>query len=169
MSERKENLEDPIAFFTDLFAKFYIYVAKELQDTFGKEGEDALKRALVSFGHDRGRELREKHEELGIPITVKSLFEYYDLPTDKRFKRKPQKLTENVRQSQTLVCPYYDTWKRIVPEPPELWFLYCDTAHQAIFEAYLEDVVCDLPKLLTKGDSYCQFNVYRKGYEDELE
>lgn len=168
MSEKREELRDPAEVFGDLFAKLYIYMAKELKETFGKEGEEVLKRALINFGHDRGRELLKKHEELGIPITVKSLFEYYDLPGDKRFKRNPMKLTENVRYSQTLVCPYQETWRKIAPDSPELWSLYCDTAHQAIFEAYIQDIICELPLLLTKGDKYCQFEVYRKGHKNEI-
>jgi hypothetical protein len=168
MSEKKSELGEPVEVFGDMFAKLYIYMAREFTETFGKEGVEALKRAIINFGHDRGRTIREKHEEMGFPIDVKSLFEYYDLPGDKRFKRNPIKLTEHVRHSQTLVCPYQELWRKIAPESPELWSLYCDTAHQAIFEAYLEDIICDLPLLLTKNDQYCQFEVYRKGHKDEI-
>jgi hypothetical protein len=168
MSEKKQELGDPVEVFGDLFSKLYIYMAKEMKKTFGKGGEEAVRRALINFGHDRGRAIRRKHEEMGLPITVKSLFEYYDLPGDKRFRRNPMKLTENVRHSQTLFCPYQELWREIAPDNPELWSLYCDTAHQAIFEAYLEDIVCELPLLLTKGNKYCQFEVYRKGHKQEI-
>ncbi len=168
MSEKKEELRDPVEAFGDLFAKIYIYLANEMVETFGQAGEEALKRALIKFGHDRGRELRQKHQGLGLPITVKSLFEYYDLPEDGRFRRNPIKLTENIRHSQTLVCPYQELWRQICPDKPELWPIYCDTAHQAIFEGYLEDMICELPLLLSKGDEYCQFEVYRQGHKDEI-
>jgi hypothetical protein len=168
MSEKKRELREPIEVFGDMYAKLYIYMAKELVEAFGKEGEEALKSALVEFGHDRGQELRRIHEDLGIPISVKSLFEYYDLPGDQRFRRNPIKLSENVRYSQTLVCPYQELWRKIVPDSLDLWPIYCDTVHQAIFESYLEDIVCELPKLLTKGDEYCQFEVYRKGHKVEI-
>ena len=168
MSEKKRELGDPVEVFGDLYAKLYIYMAMECKASFGKEGEEAVRRALVNLGHDRGRELRKKHEENGIPITVKSLFEYYDLPSDNRFRRKPMKLTENVRYSRTLVCPYQEMWRTIAPDSPELWRLYCDTIHQAIFEAYIDDIKCELPLILTKGDPYCQFEVYRKGHKDEI-
>ena len=168
MSEKKEELGDPVEVFGDLFSKLYICMAKEMKDSFGKQGVEAVKRALIKFGHDRGKAIRRKHEEKGLPITVKSLFEYYDLPGDKRFRRNPIKLSENVRVSQTLVCPYQELWRQIAPADSELWSLYCDTAHQAIFEAYLNDILCELPLLLTKGDKYCQFEVYRKGHEGEI-
>ena len=168
MSEKKRELRDPVEVFGDMFAKLYIYMAKEFVDSFGKEGEDAVKRVLVKFGHDRGRELKGLHESLKIPISVKSLFEYYDLPSDSRFRRNPIALTENIRFSQTLVCPYQELWRKIAPDSPKLWPIYCDTVHQAIFEGYLEDIVCELPKLLTKGDAFCQFEVYRKGHKGEI-
>ena len=168
MSEKKKELRNPAEAFGDLYAKLYIYMVKEFKDAFGQDGLEAAKRALIRLGHDRGRELRKKHEELGIPITVQSLFEYYDLPSDPRFKRNSIKLTENVRFSQTLVCPYQVTWRRITPDDPELWSAYCDTIHQAIFEGYIDDVTCDLPLLLTKGDTYCQFEVYRRGHKGEI-
>jgi len=168
MSEKKKELRDPIEVFGDMFSKLYIYMAKEFVEAFGKKGEEALKRALVGFGHDRGRELRRIHQNLGIPISVKSLFEYYDLPGDGRFKRNPMGLTENIRFSQTLICPYQEIWRRVAPDLPDLWPIYCDTVHQAIFEGYLEDIVCELPKLLTKGDPFCQFEVYRKGHKTEI-
>ncbi len=144
-------------------------MAKEMKETFGNEGVEAVKRALVHFGHDRGKTLRKKHEELGIPITVKSLFEHYDLPpSTENFKRNTIKLTENVRYSRTHNCHFQETWREIAPDSPELWRLYCDTIHQAIFEAYINDITCELPFLLTKGDEYCQFEVYRKGHKDEI-
>jgi len=169
VSEKKEELRDPVEAFGDLFAKIYIYLADEMVESFGKEGEEALKRGLRNFGHDRGRELRKKHEALGLPITVKSLFQYYDLPEDGRFRRNLINLTDTIRHSQTLRCPYQELWREKSPDKPDLWPIYCDTAHQAIFEGYLEDIVCELPRLLTKGDEHCLFEVYRKGHKDEIE
>lgn len=169
MSERKKKFWDPKDVFERFYTRLYIYMAKEVKETFGKEGEEAIKRALINFGHERGEELRKKHEELGIPITVKSLFENYDLPLDdEKFERNTIKLTENVRYSRTYNCPWQETWRKIAPDSPELWSLYCDTVHQAVFEAYIDDIICELPLILTKGDQYCQFEVYRKGHKDEI-
>jgi hypothetical protein len=66
------------------------------------------------------------------------------------------------------VCPYQETWRQIAPDDPDLWITYCDTIHQAIFEAYIDDVTCELPLLLTKGDDFCQFEVYREGHKGEV-
>ena len=169
MSEGRKELGNPVETVMDLFAKLYIYMAREMKDTFGQEAEGALKLALINFGHDRGETLRKKHEELGIPITVKSLFTNYDLPADEeRVNRNTIKLTENVRYSRTHNCPWQEAWRRIALDSPELWSLYCDTVHQAVFEGYIDDIICELPLLLTKGDQYCQFEVYRTGHKDEI-
>lgn len=169
MSDKNEPMGNPVEVVMDLFAKLYIYMAKEVYDKFGEEGKDIIEKALINFGHDRGKTIRKKHEKLGFPITVKSLFENYDLPADKeRVRRNSIKLTDYVRYSRTLNCPWQETWREIAPDHPEMWRLYCDTVHQAVFEAYIDDITCELPQLLTKDDAYCQFEVYRKGHKSDI-
>ena len=40
--------------------------------------------------------------------------------------------------------------------------IYCDEFHQAMWGAYRNGTIVELPKLLTKGDPYCHFIVYKK-------
>jgi hypothetical protein len=169
MRGTKRELFDPAELFERLYIRLYIFMAKEMKDTFGEEGVKAVERALVKLGHDRGKILREKHNELGLPITVKSLFSHYDLPANEEFvRRNTIKLTDTVRYSRTHNCHWQETWRKLAPNDPDLWQLYCNTIHQAVFEGYLDNIVCELPLLLTKGDEYCQFEVYLKGHKDEI-
>ena len=72
--------EKDIAEFGDLWALMYCTFAKEMVESFGEEGEKALIRAIQAYGKARGERLRERHQKQGLPITLRSLFEHYDLP-----------------------------------------------------------------------------------------
>jgi hypothetical protein len=56
--------ERDIAEFGDLWSLMYYAFAKEIVDSFGDEGEKALRRAIRNYGKMRGRRLR-KHEKQG--------------------------------------------------------------------------------------------------------
>lgn len=174
MAERKGKKEkkeksfpkDGIQQFGELYSLIYIFMAKEFVDSFGKKGEEALRRAIRNYGHERGRRLRERHEAEGLPITVKTLFEHYDLPPDDRFRRNPIELTDYTRYSETLVCPYAEIWAELGLS--HLGVIYCMEFHQAMWEAYISDITVDLPKTLTKGNEKCRFEVYRKGHKKNI-
>jgi hypothetical protein len=70
--------EEDIAEFGDLWSLMYFVFAKEMVDSFGEEGEEALRRAIRSYGRARGLRLRKRHEEQGLPINLRSLFEHYE-------------------------------------------------------------------------------------------
>jgi hypothetical protein len=165
-TKSKKFPEDGIQQFGELYSLLYICMAKEFEDSFGKEGEEALRRAIRNFGHQRGRRLRERHEAEGLPITVKTLFEHYDLPPDNRFRRNPIELTDYIRYSETLVCPYTEIWSD--HGLSHLGVIYCMEFHQAMWEAYISDIIVELPKTLTKGNEKCRFEVYRKGHKKNI-
>jgi len=165
-TKRKKFPQDGIQQFGELYSLLYVLMAKEFVDSFGKKGEEALRRAIRNFGHERGRRLRKRHEAEGRPITVKTLFEHYDLPGDSRFRRNPIELTDYTRYSETLVCPYSETWAELGLS--HLGVIYCMEFHQAMWEAYIPDIIVDLPKTLTKGNEKCRFEVYRKGYKKNI-
>jgi hypothetical protein len=165
-SNSKKFPEDGIQQFGELYSLLYIFMAKEFIDSFGKEGEEALRKAIRNYAHERGKRLRERHEAQGLPITVKTLFEHYDLPPDSRFRRNPIELTDHTRYSETLVCPYAEIWAELGLS--HLGLIYCMEFHQAMWEAYIPDIIVELPKTLTKGNEKCRFEVYRKGHKRDI-
>ena len=72
--------KNDIAEFGDLWALMYYTFAKEMIDSFGEEGKKALIRAIKAYGQARGQRLQKRHEEMGLPINLRTLFENYDLP-----------------------------------------------------------------------------------------
>lgn len=166
----EDTKDDPVAQGMDIYALLYIHMAKEVIETFGKDGEEAVRRAIRNFGIERGKRLRARHEAEGRPINLKSLFTHYDLggtKVDPRFKRNLLELTENTRYSLTLRCPVQERWREVGPS--DIGVIYCEEFHPAMWDAYLEGTVTLLPKLLSRGDEHCQFEVYRLGHKRDTE
>jgi hypothetical protein len=162
-----EAQTDTVDGLMDIFSLLYIHMAKEVIETFGKDGEEAVRRAIRNFGIDRGKRLRTKHESEGLPINLKTLFTHYDLPKESSAKRKYLELTETTRYSQRFCCSIQERWREV--GPAEYGVIYCDEFHQAMWGAYLEGTVVELPKLLSRGDDYCMFEVYLPGHKKDAE
>ncbi len=81
--------------FGDLWSLMYIIFAREMVDSFGDEGKKALVRAVRNYGKGRGERLRKRHEEMGLPINMRSLFEVYDLQHPALVKREKPSQTRN--------------------------------------------------------------------------
>ncbi len=157
--------DEDLVVMSEMIAKLYFHMAKEMLDSFGEEGEAALRRAIQAFGRDRGATLKKRHQAKQLPINVKSLFDQYDMPgTDSsRFRRTTFKLDENTRQSETYVCHFQEIWEELggVPALRSLGQIYCNEFHPAMWGEYDPDIKVQLPKLLTQGDEHCRFEVHR--------
>ena len=165
-SGKFESAEEELAYAKDewsnLYAMLYYYLAKEFA-SLGEEGEKALRRGIRSYGEARGARLRRRHEEMELPITMETLFKNYVLPGDSVSRRRQVKLTEDERESYTLVCLLEKIWAQEGGEEGDrLGSIYCDEFHQAMWGAYKEGTVVELPELLTKADPHCHFVVYKK-------
>jgi hypothetical protein len=66
--------EYDIAEFGDLWSLMYCVFAREIVDSFGEEGKEALIRAVKAYGQARGERLRKRHQEQSPPINLRSLF-----------------------------------------------------------------------------------------------
>jgi hypothetical protein len=161
----ESNHDEDLVIMSEMVAKLYYHMAKEMLDSFGAEGEAALRRAVQAFGRDRGAALRKRHEEQGIPVNVQSLFNHYDMPgTDSsRFRRTTFKLDENTRQSETYVCHFQEIWKEKGGDEAlrSLGQIYCHEFHPAMWAEYDEGIKMWFNSLLTEGDEQCHFEVHR--------
>ncbi len=156
--------QDPIVQMMQHYGKLYYYLAKEMLDSFGAEGEEALRRAIRNFARDRGAALRQRHQEEGLEINVKNLAQHYDMPGSRTsaFRRTFIQLDENNRVSETYVCQLAQIWEQLGGEAGlRLGAIYCNEFHPAMWGEYNEGIVTTLPKLLTQGDPFCRFEVHR--------
>jgi len=157
--------KDPVNDAVALMAKLYFFMAKEMLDTFGDEGEQGLRRAIRNFGVSRGEALREQHENIGLPIDVESLFNNYDLPYGKDHYqvRNIIQFDQDNRVSETMICHLQEVWHELGgKEGKRIGSIYCDEFHQAMWGAYDQNITVDLPSLLSKDDPCCRFEVHRE-------
>ena len=144
-----------LAEFGDLWALMYITFARELVDSFGDEGREALVRAVRAYGRARGLRLRESHIMQGLPITLRSLFEHYDLPGHPATEKERTEFTDSKLVSYTYVCPYERVWKS--KDANDLGRIYCENFHHAMWQAYRPDIDVQIPEILTVDDPHCRF------------
>lgn len=160
----KDPVNDAIA----ILAKLYYFMGKEMIDRFGQEGETALRQAVRNFGRSRGKTLRARHEAMELPINVESLFTHYDLPASKDHDevRNKIQLDKDNRVSETLICHLQQIWDELGGEEGNrIGAIYCDEFHPYMWAAYQSSIQTELPKLLTKGDPCCRFEVHRREKE----
>ena len=61
-------------------ANMYYYMTKAVIEDFGDEAKDSFKRAMMEFGHARGKKIAEEVLAAGLPLTIENLDAFYDIP-----------------------------------------------------------------------------------------
>ena len=155
------NFDNEVSALENLYGLIFYFMARETVDTFGKEGEEAVKRAMAKYGAYRGGLLRKEHEKKGIEINVKDLFEHYDLPQDPRTNRKRFVLNETEKISEYYSCQFAEMWQMLdgTQEGSPIGALYCEAFHPAMYAGYDPRISLNLPKTFTYGDDCCRFEV----------
>lgn len=146
-----ENLQDS-------WVIMYTFVAKELYDKAGFDGEVALREAVRRYGRDRGATNRERLLKNNIKINMDTLFhEGRDRPGEPRFTSRIIRNTREERISQTLICSFADVWKKY--GAAHLGRIYCEEFHIACYKAFsFEKAKINLARSLTQtGDDRCLF------------
>ncbi len=145
--------------FGDTFSMVYGCISKRLLDTFGFEGERAVRAGTRNYGRYRGLAEQKVHLEHGLKINLLNLFtKFYDLPTDPRFKRELQWINPQERVSHTLNCPMANIWKEY--NLGSIGRIYCEEFHPACYGSYAFDqTYVYLGKTVTQDDDYCEFNL----------
>ena len=149
--------EEDIAEFGGLWSLMYYSFAKEMVDSFGEEGEEALGRAIRSYGRARGLRLKRRHEGQGLPVNLRSLFEHYDMPAHPGTEKTRTVFEDDELVSFTYVCPYEQIWR--ARGSVELGLVYCQEFHHAMWQAYRPDLKVEIPEILAKDDPHCKFVV----------
>jgi hypothetical protein len=157
--------EEDIAEFGDLWSLMYYVFAREMVDSFGEDGKEALGRAIRNYGRARGLRLKRRHEEQGLPINLRSLFEHYDLPAHPDTEKTRTVFEDDELVSFTYVCPYEKIWR--AKSGTDLGLIYCENFHHAMWQAYRPDLKVEMPEILTKDDPHCKFIVTQPKTENK--
>ena len=153
----QQKIEQAMHKMEELYASLYFHMAAEYLRTFGEKGDAALRQAIREYGTDRGKANRAKHEKLGLPIHLKTLFTAGRFPGGAGFRRNLIELTPEQRSSETLECMLCEVWKKI--GGLEEGIRYCEEIHEAMWSAYDPGIETKQPQIMTRGEKICEFDV----------
>lgn len=120
----KSEVRDMVDRMARTLALLYYFMAKEVVDEFGDQGEEVVRRAIHKYGEARGKKIQEKVLAEGLPLTVENLSKFYDLPLSVAWVSEKIKEEENYLEKKVSYCPFAEEWKKLNAE--ELGLIYCD-------------------------------------------
>ena len=166
----KENVEPymkdaPVARMGELYGKLYYYLSKELVDSFGIDGEQALRRAIRNFAIDRGEQMQAQAVEMGLPLDWHTFSRdgIGDMPDTQPGYKKYHPNAKGTKPSDGL-CTYAEVWKQY-PDGWDLGKIYCDEFHHAKWKAFNPKFRVDMVDVITKGSPICTLVSYETGDE----
>lgn len=132
-------------------ALLYYHITKEMIADFGEDAKKTIERAIIEFGHERGRNIAEKVIAAGEELTIENLDKYYDIPIADGWDL--HRTYENGRKHNTTdSCTFADVW--LEKDWAEVGHIYC-LVDTAIREGYSSHVVYKPCKNILKGDDCC--------------
>ena len=161
MTTRLEGIKEECL--QDSWVILYTFIAKELTERRGSDGEQILREAVRRYGCDRGLTNQKRLLDHNIKINLLTLFnEGRDRPGEPRFTSCTIRNTREERISETLICSFADVWKKY--DAKWLGRIYCEEFHLACYEAFsFGKAKINLTRSLTQdGDDRCRFyHTYR--------
>ena len=151
----KFTISSAVVKMSEHMAVMYYYLTKEMVADYGDAAKETIRRAIIEFGHERGRKIREEVLRNGEEITIENLDRYYDIPIEEGWS--PKRTYEPDRKlNQTDACIFAEIWKE--RDWAEIGHIYC-LVDTAIREGYSEGsdrkVVFHPGKNLMMGDECC--------------
>lgn len=139
-------------------ANLYYYLTKSVIEDFGDEAKKSFEKAIIEFGHERGRNIAAQVKEAGLPLTLENLDKFYDIPIAEGWN--PQRKYENdKKQNITGSCTFATVW--LEKDWAEVGHIYC-LIDIAIREGYSDNVEFQPVKNILKGDEYCEsLSIYK--------
>ena len=140
-------------------ALLFASVAREVMEKLGpEEGEALIKRAVESFGRERGKRIAEKVTGKGKPLSLRNWIIYTDIAAS-NFPAKVS-FPEHDLEAHVDKCSFIqvaDAWG-LRPYAS----LYCKYADYAILHGYNPDVRLTLQNRHETGRDYCAFRYRMK-------
>jgi hypothetical protein len=142
-----------------LASQLFSTMAKHIMEELGPEkGEALIKKAVESFGRERGKRIAKTVQDSGKPLSLRNWLIYTDISPD-NFSAKPR-LPEGDLEAEVSSCAFYNA--------AEKWGLgqyaqlYCKYADFAILDGYNPDVKLLLEQRQKTGKDYCLFRYIMK-------
>lgn len=146
-----------------LMANLFAETAKEVIESFGQEGEAAIRRAVRTFGRKRGAEMAQNVARDGKQANEINYLPYYDMARSELFEcensYEPGSLTQDFSK-----CIFARAFKESGLEKYGL--IYCQEIDPAIASGYNPAFKCRHDKYLLQGDGSCLMTFSLEGEED---
>lgn len=150
----EERLKDVARRFVKTLGLLHYCLAKEVVDTFGKEGEEAVKRALRKYGTARGEAIRKAVESKGEELSIENLGKNYDIPLGLIHERKVVKVSEkNKLWREVYGCPLAKVVSELGGE--KIGLLYCEQ-DEALVKGYNPAITFDRKRNVLEGHECCE-------------
>lgn len=164
MAGKKTFTQEEVREIVDKMARtlalLHYHLSKEVIDTFGPAGEEAVRRAIRNYGEARGRKVREEVLAKGLPLTVENLSRFYDLPLPLAWESENVRTEQNYVEKKTTYCPFAKEWKRLNGEKYGL--IYCEQ-DLAMRRGYNPDLDVQQFTNVLNEDPHCHTIVQGKG------
>lgn len=151
------NTDDVTRALVRLTASCYAFLATEVANVLSIEKADPLLRdAVRGFGRYRGKAIRREVESRGLPLDVRHLLDYWDLPSpEEAWSMNNRDRTAHYDGYDVPGCPFHDYYRRLCPQP--LAILICEEVHVAVAKEFNPAIEVWYPALLTRGQAKCVF------------
>lgn len=127
-----------------LMAKLFAQIAKQVVDTYGPDGKDAVREGVRTFGEERGRGIAQRARTNGENNTIENYLTNYDMERSDLFEYTTEYRPEVIEQNFT-ACPFGQQWAD--DNMHEYGILYCQMIDPAVARGYN-------PKFEVEHDKY---------------
>lgn len=159
MDNKVNHSQEPVSMYV-MFAKMFAYMAKEVCDRFGEEGEQAVRDAVEKFGMERGADIAMRAAANGLENIPANYLNNYDMERSNDFTSEDTYGENKVEQVFT-DCVFANQWTKDGMQ--KYGKLYCDMIDPSIARGYNKDMECIHDKhFFTHGSCTFCFKLNKK-------
>jgi hypothetical protein len=133
--------------------------ATQIKLAYPERTRELIETAAAAYGRYRGEAIRRRVEEMGLPLDIPHMWEWWDLPVTSA--RDGERMNDDLESFyhgfEIPACPFNDIYQLLYPQ--DLMALHCEAMHEAAFKAYNHAIEFWLPALLPRGEGRCVFRL----------
>ncbi len=140
--------------FFAMFSQFFCTITEEVINQFGDNGREAMAKAVIRYGEERGRRIAKLVKSQGKELNIKNFFIYGDLDSRSILKYKPKIVDGNpeIIIRDCVFCNACREWGK-----EEYGKIYCEFIDHAVLKGYNPNLILELPSRMMLGDKKCHF------------
>ncbi|GAG21899.1 unnamed protein product, partial [marine sediment metagenome] len=141
-------------------AILYYFLADEIIKRFGSEGMKIVEASLKEMGKMRGNALKWKLAKAGITLSVKNVFDNFDLPSyahNVPFNKIWKMNIESTNGKTTMdvsYCPLAEIWQELGNK--EIGYMFCKTQCESIFKELSSEAEVEIIQTIIEGANKCK-------------